>query len=782
LEPIAAIPLSPRTAAGESGPLVALAPHSPESLSLLDDPHEWSAFSKPSTQFPGCWESNVVIEGMHCAACSFTVEDAIAAVPGVVQVQVSAATHRAKVLWSPQDVKPSVWMQAVQGRGYRAMPGNDVFASERRRVETRKALWRWLVAGLCMMQVMMYAYPAYTAHAGDLSGEMEQLLRWASWVLSLPVMLFSCGPFFSNALRDLRRGSISMDLPVALGIAITFAVSTYGTFEPGSVFGREVYFDSLTMFVFFLLTGRWLELRLRDRTAGSLEALMNRLPESLERQNAKGEFERVAVRRLQVGDLVRVHAGEAFAADGVVEQGSTLVDEALLTGESRALHRGPGALVVAGSHNLSSTVYVRVQALGQDTRFGQIVALMQSASTTKPRTAQLADRMAKPFLVGVLLAAAVACFWWWQTDPERALMVAVAVLVVTCPCALSLATPAAMLAAAGNLARSGVLVRNLQALEALSEVDTVVFDKTGTLTSDTLALAGVDVRTGVSAAQAVQMAAALAAHSLHPISKAIVQASRRSSYEAALWSCPGATELAGQGLEGRSAAAANPPEVPQLLRLGSAAFCGMAVAPAETPRVYLADAHGWLATFEVHEELRGEAASAIAALRAAGLQVHLLSGDSPESVQGVAGAVGIAHARGDCSPADKLGALQAMQAEGHQVLMVGDGLNDGPVLAGAHVSVAFGKAVPLAQAQSDFVVLGEKLSAVVHAVLLARKTLAVVRQNLWWALLYNAACVPLAIAGMLPAWLAGLGMACSSLVVVANALRLSRVEGLHKGI
>jgi Cu2+-exporting ATPase len=719
---------------------------------------------------------------MHCAACSFTVEDAIAAVLGVVQVQVSAATQRAKVLWSPQDVKPSVWMQAVQGRGYRAMPGNDVFASERRRVETRKALWRWLVAGLCMMQVMMYAYPAYTAHAGDLSGEMEQLLRWASWVLSLPVMLFSCGPFFSNALRDLRRGSISMDLPVALGIAITFAVSTYGTFEPGSVFGREVYFDSLTMFVFFLLTGRWLELRLRDRTAGSLEALMNRLPESLERQNAQREFERVAVRRLQVGDLVRVHAGEAFAADGVVEQGSTLVDEALLTGESRALHRGPGALVVAGSHNLSSTVYVRVQALGQDTRFGQIVALMQSASTTKPRTAQLADRMAKPFLVGVLLAAAVACFWWWQTDPERALMVAVAVLVVTCPCALSLATPAAMLAAAGNLARSGVLVRNLQALEALSEVDTVVFDKTGTLTSDTLALASVEVRAGVSAAQAVQMAAALAAHSLHPISKAIVQASRRNSYEAARWSCPGATELAGQGLEGRSAAAANPPEVPQLLRLGSAAFCGMAVATADTPRVYLADAHGWLATFEVHEELRGEAASAIAALRAAGLQVHLLSGDSPESVQGVAGAVGIAHARGGCSPADKLGALQAMQAEGHQVLMVGDGLNDGPVLAGAHVSVAFGKAVPLAQAQSDFVVLGEKLSAVVHAVLLARKTLAVVRQNLWWALLYNAACVPLAIAGMLPAWLAGLGMACSSLVVVANALRLSRVEGLHKGI
>jgi Cu2+-exporting ATPase len=718
---------------------------------------------------------------MHCAACSFTVEDAIAAVPGVVQVQVSAASHRAKVLWSPQDVKPSDWMQAVQGRGYRAMPGNDVFASERRRVETRKALWRWLVAGLCMMQVMMYAYPAYTAHPGDLSGEMEQLLRWASWVLSLPVMLFSCGPFFGNALRDLRRGSIGMDLPVALGIAITFAVSTFGTFEPASVFGREVYFDSLTMFVFFLLTGRWLELRLRDKTAGSLEALMNRLPESLERLNAQGAFERVAVRRLLVGDLVRVHPGEAFAADGVVEQGETLVDEALLTGESHALQRGPGSQVVAGSHNLSSTVQVRVQALGQDTRFGQIVDLMQSASTTKPRTAQLADRMAKPFLVGVLLAAVLACLWWWQTDPERALMVAVSVLVVTCPCALSLATPAAMLATAGNMARSGVLVRNLQALEALSEVDTVVFDKTGTLTRDTLALAHVQTRAGVSAAQAVQMASALAKHSLHPVSRALVEAGHSKAYGATGWTSDGVTERAGHGVEGIATPVSGNAVEPQDLRLGSAAFCDVTSEAADSPRVHLADQQGWLATFEVREELRGEAAAAIAALHTAGLQVHLLSGDSEDSVRSVASDVGIAHARGGCSPADKLAALRTMQSEGHHVLMVGDGLNDGPVLAGAHVSFAFGKAVPLAQAQSDFVVLGDQLMSVVHSVLLARKTLSVVRQNLIWALLYNAACVPLAIAGLLPAWLAGLGMACSSLVVVANALRLSRVESLHKG-
>jgi P-type Cu2+ transporter len=773
--------LTSATPGGDSAPLVALAPHSSATLQLLDDAQEWSVFSRPSALANGCWESSVVVEGMHCAACSFTVEEAIAAVPGVLHVQVSAGSHRARVVWDAARVLPSAWMQAIQSRGYRAVPANDVFASESRRRQARKALWRWLVAGLCMMQVMMYAWPAYIAPPGDLSAEMEQLLRWASWVLSLPVMLFSCGVFFSSAWRDLRRGSISMDLPVALGIGITFVVSSLGTFEPTGVFGREVYFDSLTMFVFFLLTGRWLELRLRNRTAGALETLMNRLPDSLERLTAHGVFERVAVRRLVVGDLVRVHPGEAFAADGVVEQGETLVDEALLTGESRALRRGPGAAVVAGSHNLSATVQVRVQGVGEQTRFAQIVALMQSASTTKPGSAALVDRMARPFLLAVLLAAALSCLWWWQTDPERALMVAVAVLVVTCPCALSLATPAAMLAAAGNLARQGVLVLNLQALQALAEVDTVVFDKTGTLTQDAMALGQVEVRPGLAVSQVLQMAAALAAHSLHPASKALVAAAQLPGYAAPAWASAGVRETAGQGVEGHAAPGYATPGRPQLLRLGAAAFCGVAPQAAPAPRVYMSDEQGWMATFELQEELRPQAVAAVAALAQAGVQVHMLSGDGADSVARVAELAGIGQARGGCSPADKLTALRAMQAQGHKVLMVGDGLNDGPVLAGAHVSIAFGRAVPLAQAQSDFVVLGDQLLSVAHALTLARKTMAIVRQNLWWAVLYNAACVPLAVAGLLPAWAAGLGMACSSLVVVVNALRLSGPAQLREG-
>jgi Cu2+-exporting ATPase len=739
---------------------------------LLDDPQEWVAFSRPDAAGANCWESNLLIEGMHCAACSLNIEEALLRVPGVRRAEVSAGSHRARLVWSADEVRPSDWMRAVQMVGYRAVPANDAFARERRKVESRKAIWRLSVAGLCMMQVMMYAYPAYVAAPGDLTHEMEQLLRWASWVLTLPVILFSCGPFFSNAVRDVVQRRVSMDLPVALGMLITFAVSTAGTFDSRGIFGREVYFDSLSMFVFFLLAGRWLELRLRDRTAGALEALMNRLPDSVGRLRDDGTVERVALRRLLPGDIICVAPGEAFAADGVVLTGETSVDEALLTGESRPVVRGVGSTVIAGSHNLSTAVQVRVERTGEQTKFAQIVALMESASTTKPALARLADRIAKPFLLSVLLASGLACAFWWGRDPGHALMIAVAVLVVTCPCALSLATPAAMLAASGALAGSGVLVRRLEALEALAGVDTVIFDKTGTLTRDAMALASIRTRPDVPSSLVLSMAAALAQHSLHPVSKAIMVAAGQQGADVQLWAAQAVTEVAGGGLSGHvmfSGSSLGPSKV----SLGSARFCGVEVAPSDFLQVCMTDHQGWLATFGFQEELRADAVQAVAALQSAGIEVHLLSGDSIEAAARVAARVGIMEFQGQCAPQDKLDFLRKTQERGCKVAVVGDGLNDGPVLAGAHVSFAFGQAVPLAQGQSDFVVLGNQLMLVANTVHLARKTLRVVRQNLRWAAFYNALCVPLAVAGWLPAWLAGLGMASSSLMVVLNALRLS---------
>lgn len=748
--------------------------HSDPSLAtLLDDRQEWLRFSQPhkssvSSDSEDCWDSHVVIQGMHCAACAFTVEEALLAVPGVKSAEVNAATHRAKVVWSAMQVKPSAWMAAIAKSGYGALPAADSSLRQARHEESRRALWRWLVAGFCMMQVMMYAYPAYVAGGGDITPDMVDLLRWASWVLTLPVVLFSCGPFFSNALRDLRARRISMDLPVALGMLITFLLSSAATFEPKGLFGGEVYYDSLTMFVFFLLTGRWLELRLRDRTAGALDALMNRLPDSVERQTPEGDYERVAVRRVMVGDLIRIFPSESFPADGVILEGQTLADEALLTGESRPQVRNVGDRVVAGGHNLSGIVVVRVEQVGEGTQFSQIVALMESASLQKPRLAQLADRIAKPFLIGVLLLAALSAAWWWPTNPSHALMVAVAVLVVTCPCALSLATPAAMLAAAGNLARCGVMVRRLQALEALAEVDTLIFDKTGTLTQDGQRVTQAWTADSISPEMALALAAALAQHSLHPLSRAMVQASETLTAPPQL-AVHGVHEIIGQGLEGQWGGR---------LRLGSAVFCAPKNKgiPSDLTlcQVHLCTETEWLASWQLSEDVRADAVQTVQSLKDLGVTVWLLSGDRPESAGQVAQQVGIAHAWGACTPHDKLMHLQAAQAQGAKVAMVGDGLNDGPVLAGAHVSMAFGNAVPLAQSKSDLVLMGGSLLVVAQSVKLARQTLRVVKQNLIWAAAYNALCVPLAVMGWLPAWLAGLGMALSSLWVVLNSLRLTK--------
>ncbi len=778
------------------------------STALLDDPQAWQQFSHPldrqtsSTSAAGVWSSQVMLEGMHCAACALNIESALLTVPGVRDVTVNAATHRAQVVWCPEQVQPSAWFQAVETAGYRAVPAQDNGRRTARLLAQRSVLWRWLVACCCMMQVMMYATPAYVTSPGDMSADMAQLLRWASWVLTLPVVLFSCQPFWASAWRDVRLRRVSMDLPVALGMAITFGVSSVATFEPEGPWGGEVYFDSLTMFVFFLLSSRWLEGRLRERTAGALEALMNRLPDSVERCEDAGVWERVAVHRLRAGDRVRVLPGESFPADGVVLAGQTLAQEALLTGESRPLARGPGEAVLAGSLNVSASVEMRIEAIGEATRYAQIVALMDHASLVKPRLAQLADRMARPFLLAVLCAALGAAAWWWADSPAHALMVAVSVLIVTCPCALSLATPAAMLAAAGQLARQGILVRELQSFEALTQVDTVVFDKTGTLTRDGQRLDHQWTAPGVDERQALRCAAALAAHSWHPLSRALVQAwqavaaASTTEAQAPMPTWQSVVEFPGRGIEAVTTPTHHdtawpspttddqglPGQDEHRFRLGSWAFGheggDAAGAPAEArlAQVHLFDGPRWLASFALSEEVREDAQTTLDALRRLGLSVRILSGDRADAVAALAARMGLAQdaALGGCSPNDKLQQLQALQQAGHRVLMVGDGLNDGPVMAAAHVSLAVGAAVPLTQARADLVLMGDRLDHVVQTLALSRRTLRVVRQNLVWAALYNALCVPLAMVGWLPAWLAGLGMALSSIGVVLHSLRLGR--------
>ena len=623
-------------------------------------------------------------------------------------------------------------------------------------------LWRLFVAAFCAMQVMMLATPVYVADAGTLAPDLEQLLHRSAWTLTLPVLLFSAAPFFTSAWHALKSRRLGMDVPVALGVAVAFVASSGAAFDPGGLFGREVYFDSLTMFVSFLLAGRWLELRARHRAVEAIEKLALVPARVAWRLCADGQVEAVSAQRLVPGDRVRVPMGEAFPADGAIDEGRTRVDESLLSGESRPVDKTVGAMAVAGSVNLGAPVVQRVERVGADTRYEQIAALMREALTRRPEAVRVADRIAGPFLAAVLLLAFGAAAVWSQIDPSRALWVAVSVLIVTCPCALSLAAPSALLAATSALAQRGVLLRRVEALETLARVQVVMLDKTGTLTEARPLFREANLLTAEGDVQALsEQAASLAAWSTHPLSCALVAA--HPTADGQRWH--EVSEVPGCGIEAKDVSG-------RRWRLGSARWLG-ATETAEVTLCFGPVGEPQLA-MQFDETLTDDAPHAVAALKQQGLAVTLLSGDTAARVHRLADRLGITSVLAGATPERKLAALREHQARGEVVAMVGDGVNDAPVLAQADVSFAVAHGAQIARGTADAVLLSGRVSEVAHAVQLARRTVRVMRQNLAWAALYNAACVPLALVGYLPPWAAGLGMAASSAFVVMNAMRLGR--------
>ncbi|WP_066339700.1 heavy metal translocating P-type ATPase [Azohydromonas lata] len=756
------------------------APSTPEQhdLAVLDDPQEQQRFTRWRVDRQGrrMGESVLRLSGMWCAACADTIEQALAAVPGVESARVSASAERARIEWDPQRVRVADMVQAIRRAGYDAVPDAAEPARALRVTENRQAIWRLFVAWFCMMQVMMMATPIYVARPGEMAPDLRQLLNWGSWVLSIPLVWWSAAPFLKGAWRSLRTRRIGMDVPVALGVLVTFIASSGATFDPGGIFGHEVYFDSLSMFVSFLLAGRYLEMRARHRVAATLEEALARMPQSASRVREDGSLETVSVYALRPGDLVQVALGESFPADGELVEGRTQADESLLSGESRPVPRGAGDALVGGSVNVGAPVRMRVHRVGADTRYEHIVALMQQALTERPALARAADRWARPFLWVVLALAAGASLAWSFIDPSRAVWVAVSVLIVTCPCALSLAAPSVMVAAAGGLARRGVLLQRLDALEALARVRHLFIDKTGTLTEDSLALREIVHAQSLSAHEAAALrprAAAMARWSTHPLSRALVQAVEQGGADAAMVpSADGWTQVREQPGQGLSALDAQGVE----WRLGRASW--VADAPVEDGSDALQAAFGprgqVLLTFCFEERLREDAAAAMAALRAAGMEPALLSGDAPSRVQRVAQRLSLPVAAAGATPEAKLQAVREAQARGEVVAMVGDGVNDAPVLAQADVSFAMGEGALVARAHADAILPSQRLQALADARSIAAKAMSVVRQNIAWAALYNLACIPLALAGWLPPWAAGLGMAASSLLVVGNSLRLAR--------
>jgi Cu2+-exporting ATPase len=714
-------------------------------------------------------ETTLIFEGITCAACVWLNEQHLSRLPGVLSVEINYATRRARVRWDECRIKLSEILAQAALIGYRAWPATTANAEEARKRETRAALWRLFVAGFGMMQVMMYALPAYLADAGSMGEDVRLLMRLASLVLTVPVVFYSAWPFFRGALRDFQRRRLGMDVPIALGIGAAFGASLLATFTGGA----EVYYDSLTMFVFFLLCARYLEMRARQTAAARLDYLDKALPLAAHRLVDYGssmDAEEVPAVSLRIGDRVLVRPGESFPADGIVVEGDSECDESLLTGESSPVRKTCGDEVTGGALNRLSPVVMRVTRVGEETRLSGIRRLVQNAAAQRPQVAEMADRLAGWFVAAVLLIAVVSAIAWLRVDPARALSVVVAVLVVSCPCALSLATPAAMTVAVGCLARRGVVAVRAHAIDALAGVTHVVFDKTGTLTEGRLGLAAVLPGPGVEAGEALALAAALERTSEHPIALALTVAASADSQSMALE----VRNVPGAGIEGCVDGMRH--------RLGTALFVAeiagppvdFALPPAGATRVWLGRENQWLACFDLTDRVRPEAAAVVRRLRAQGKRVLIWSGDAAGAVEAVARQIGVEAYEANVLPQDKQARMQAMQRYGAVVAMVGDGVNDAPVLAQAQLAVAMGSGALLSQAQADLVLLSGRLQGLLDAFTLAAQTRRIVRQSLMWAAAYNLAALPLAALGMVTPWLAGLGMGLSSLAVVLNSLRVGR--------
>ena len=740
---------------------------------------EWSRWDDPAAQAgfvrtlpDGGREVALLLEGMHCGACVWLLESWLSRQPGVGEAGVNFATRRARVVFDPAAGRVSAVLRAVAAVGYRAYPYDPMRREEFARHESRALLLRMSVALLAMMQVMMFAVPTYVTVDG-VDPEHRRLLEWASLTLTLPALLYSAAPFFHGAWRDLKLGRPGMDVPVALGLAAAFGASVWATFTGEGA----VYYDSVTMFIALLLVARYVELGARRRAGDAIEAVARAQPATAERLPGfphSREAETVGAGVLAGGDFVLVRAGAPVPCDGVVTEGRAAVDEAILTGESQPRARGPGERVLAGSIARDGALVVKVTAAGEGTRLAAIERAATRAATGRPRVARVADRVARWFVAALLVLATITALVWWQIDSERALPVTFALLVVSCPCALSLATPAALAAAAGALARRQVVVTRPDALESFAQVTHVVIDKTGTLTEGRPGLTDLALFRGTSRDRALALAAALEAPSEHPLAGAL---------RAAAQGLPRAEAAdvvvePGQGLEGVVDG------VP--LRLGRVSFVAALAdghradatpgGPTDT-LVALGDAQGPLAVFALGDRLRPGAQGLVADLRALGITPVLLSGDRQAAVTATATALGIADAYGDAMPEDKRDAIAALQARGAVVAMVGDGINDAPALARAQVSASLGSATPLAQWTADVVILADDLGRLTATIRHARRTLAVVRQNLLWAFAYNAVAIPAAALGHVTPLVAAIGMSASSLLVVANALRVARLEG-----
>ncbi|SDG94346.1 Cu2+-exporting ATPase [Vibrio xiamenensis] len=697
----------------------------------------------------GSKEVTLSLDGVSCAACAWLIEKRLSKHLGVMSIQVNTSTHRALLKWDPLQVTLSELLTEIQHLGYKAAPFEANTQETFYQQSMKQYLYRIGLAGLATMQVMMLAVALYFEVFGDLDTSFRDFFRWVSFLFATPVLLYSASPFYVSAWRSLKARTLGMDVPVSIALIFAYVASFVATVTKQG----EVFFESISMFTFFLLVGRFLEMRARRQAAAASANLLKLIPAMATTLDG----ENIAVSALKPGQRLRVRPGEHIPADGKIIAGNPHVDESMLTGESMPIRKSIDQYVYAGTLNKQEAFEFEVTHTKMESRLASIVRLQDEAQMSKPKIAHIADVVARYFVAGILIIAAMTWFYWHQHQPEDAFWIMLSVLVATCPCALSLATPTAITCSASQMGKLGIILRKGHVFETLCEVNHLVVDKTGTLTHGNVSISHTQTYSGWDESSVLSLAAALEAYANHPIANAF------SEYFDSSIQLDNVENLIGSGIQ------ANYQN--QHLRIGRRAFAAPYLEESFESSVYLSLDGKAIARFDYHDPIRDDAKPMIASFQALGVKVTLLSGDNSENCHRVARETGIEQVVSAASPEQKLAYLQQMPAES-VTMMVGDGINDAPTLAGAHLSVAMGGGTDIAKSSADMVLLGDKLSQLIKARELALKTRTIIRENLAWALGYNALVLPLAVCGWIAPYFAVLGMSVSSIIVVSNSLRL----------
>ncbi len=718
----------------------------------------------------------LIVSGITCGGCIRKIESELLKLSGVRTVSVNSVSHRTTVSFDHNLLTLNDIVGKLKKIGYSSSPYEPRQQEVKMESERRQALLRIMVSGALGMQVMMIATALYFGEAYGMDESLRTMLESVALLLTVPIMLFSAKPFFQQAWNNLKNRQPGMDVPVSLALIVAFSGSAWTTIgNPG-----QVYYESIAMFVLLLLCARFLELSARRQSLATVLQIEKSIPESAMRL-VHGQSVQVDVREIQKGDLIVVQPGETIPVDGVIETGQTTANESLLTGESKPVRKTEGNRVVAGSVNLESPITILVSASTAGFVVNQILRLAETAQAGKTHTALMADRIASYFIVAVLILAFTSGLTWWVIDPALWLAVVISTLVVACPCALSLATPTAFIAAMGRMSRQGIVTLKSEFLENIRKLDVVVFDKTGTLTKGMFELRDIDLRAGWEKSQALSIAASLNQYSHHPFAKAFRDAVEKNvDFEYLEIENP--TSITGSGITGFYQG--------EEVIIGSARLIGTSVSASDrllnsklqTDKsvCYLACAGQTVARFELNDTLREDAKDVMLELKSRGLDLVILSGDSRDAVEQVANETGIDNYHAEMSPSEKLEFVQQQIDAGKQVAVIGDGINDAPMVAHAHVSIAMGEASDLTSLHSDAVFLNGRLTEILEVIEIARRTRRTIRQNMSWALGYNLLAIPCAMFGLIPPWLAAIGMSTSSLIVSGNALRMGKFQSRPK--